>query len=164
MIFDSWGGVLADGNFQTFSLAYTRRVLSQLHREYDGVTIPRLVFTKGGGLWLDNMKDLDCHALGLDWTVNLAKARAQVGEGPQGKALQGNIDPNVLFASPDQIDAEVARVINSFGCPHQGAGTGATHIFNLGHGISQFTPPENVSVLVDAVHRHSKRIRQTGAN
>ena len=164
MIFDSWGGVLADGNFQTFSLAYTRRVLSQLHREYDGVTIPRIVFTKGGGLWLDDMSDLDCHALGLDWTVNLGKARTQVGEGPQGKALQGNIDPNVLFASPEQIDAEVARVINSFGCPHQGAGTGATHIFNLGHGISQFTPPENVSVLVDAVHRHSKHIRQTGAN
>ena len=106
MIFDSWGGVLADGNFQTFSLAYTRRVLSQLHREHAGVTIPRIVFTKGGGLWLDDMKDLDCHALGLDWTVNLGKARAQVGEGQQGKALQGNIDPNVLFASPEQIDAE----------------------------------------------------------
>jgi uroporphyrinogen decarboxylase len=162
MIFDSWGGVLADGNFQTFSLAYTSRVLSQLHREYDGVTIPRLVFTKGGGLWLDDMKDLDCHALGLDWTVNLAKARAQVGEGPQGKALQGNIDPNVLFASPEQIDVEVGRVIDSFGCPHQGPGTGASHIFNLGHGISQFTPPQNVSALVDAVHRHSKRIRQQG--
>ncbi len=164
MIFDSWGGVLADGNFQTFSLAYTRRVLSQLHREHAGVTIPRLVFTKGGGLWLDDMSDLDCHALGLDWTVNLGKARALVGEGPQGKALQGNIDPNVLFASPEQIDVEVARVINSFGRPHQGAGTGASHIFNLGHGISQFTPPENVSALVDAVHRHSKRIRQTGAH
>ncbi|MEY4507399.1 MAG: uroporphyrinogen decarboxylase [Pseudomonadota bacterium] len=164
MIFDSWGGVLADGNFQTFSLAYTRRVLSQLHREHEGVTIPRLVFTKGGGLWLDDMKDLDCHALGLDWTVNLAKARAQVGEGTQGKALQGNIDPNVLFASPEQIDAEVGRVIDSFGCPHQGPGTGASHIFNLGHGISQFTPPEHVSALVDAVHRHSKRIRQTGTH
>jgi uroporphyrinogen decarboxylase len=159
MVFDSWGGVLADGKFQQFSLAYTRRVLAQLKREKDGVTIPRIVFTKGGGLWLDEMKDLDCNALGLDWTVNLAKARALVGEGPNGKALQGNIDPNVLFAQPEQIDAEVAAVLESFGTPHQGPGVGATQIFNLGHGISQFTPPEHVSALVNAVHSHSKRLR-----
>ena len=159
MVFDSWGGVLADGKFQQFSLAYTRRVLAQLKREKDGVTIPRIVFTKGGGLWLDDMKDLDCHALGLDWTVNLAKARALVGEGPNGKALQGNIDPNVLFAQPEQIDAEVAAVLESFGTPHQGPGVGASQIFNLGHGISQFTPPEHVSALVNAVHSHSKRLR-----
>ncbi len=82
-----------------------------------------------------------------------------MGEGPQGKALQGNIDPNVLFAQPGQIDAEVARVLESFGTPHQGPGTGATHIFNLGHGISQYTPPEHVSALVNAVHSHSKRLR-----
>jgi uroporphyrinogen decarboxylase len=119
--------------------------------------IPRIVFTKGGGLWLDEMKDLDCHALGLDWTVNLGKARAQVGD---SKALQGNIDPNVLFAPPERIDAEVAAVLESFGKPHQGAGTGPTHIFNLGHGISQFTPPEHVTALVNAVHAHSKRLRQ----
>ncbi|PZO12608.1 MAG: uroporphyrinogen decarboxylase [Burkholderiales bacterium] len=159
MVFDSWGGVLADGNFQDFSLTYTKRVLAQLKREHDGVVIPRIVFTKGGGLWLDDMKALDCHALGLDWTVNLAKARAQVGEGENGKALQGNIDPNVLFAQPGQIDAEVARVLASFGQPHQGPGLGATHIFNLGHGISQYTPPEHVSALVNAVHTHSKRMR-----
>jgi len=159
MVFDSWGGVLADGKFQQFSLAYTQRVLAQLKREKDGVTIPRIVFTKGGGLWLDEMKDLDCHALGLDWTVNLAKARALVGEGPNGKALQGNIDPNVLFAQPAQIDAEVAAVLESFGKPHQGPGVGASQIFNLGHGISQFTPPEHVSALVDAVHSHSRRLR-----
>jgi uroporphyrinogen decarboxylase len=110
-------------------------------------------------LWLDDMSDLDCHALGLDWTANLGKARAQVGEGPQGKALQGNIDPNVLFASPEQIDAEVARVINSFGRPHQGAGTGASHIFNLGHGISQFTNPEHVIALSETVVNHSKALR-----
>ena len=156
MVFDSWGGVLADGKFQEFSLAYTRRVLAQLQREKDGVVIPRLVFTKGGGLWLDEMKDLDCHALGLDWTVNLAKARAAVGD---SKALQGNIDPNVLFAPPERIDAEVAAVLERFGKPHQGAGTGPTHIFNLGHGISQYTPPEHVTTLVNAVHTHSRRLR-----
>jgi uroporphyrinogen decarboxylase len=156
MIFDSWGGVLADGKFQDFSLAYTKRVLAQLKREHDGATIPRIVFTKGGGLWLDDMKDLDCEALGLDWTVNLAKARAAVGD---TKALQGNIDPNVLFAPPEAIDREVAAVLESFGTPHQGAGTGPTHIFNLGHGISQYTPPESVKGLVDAVHTHSKRLR-----
>lgn len=156
MVFDSWGGVLADGKFQEFSLAYTRRVLAQLKTEHAGVKIPRIVFTKGGGLWLDDMKGLDCEALGLDWTVNLAKARAAVGD---SKALQGNIDPNVLFAPPEAIDREVAAVLESFGAPHQGAGTGPTHIFNLGHGISQYTPPESVKVLVDAVHSHSKRLR-----
>ena len=156
MVFDSWGGVLADGKFQDFSLAYTRRVLAQLQREKDGVTIPRIVFTKGGGLWLADMKALDCEVLGMDWTVNLGTARALVGD---AKALQGNIDPNVLFAPPEAIDREVAAVLESFGTPHQGAGTGPTHIFNLGHGISQYTPPEHVKVLVDAVHAHSKRLR-----
>ncbi len=160
MVFDSWGGVLADGKFQEFSLAYTKRVLAQLKRtDAAGAVVPRIVFTKGGGLWLQDMKGLDCEALGLDWTVNLAKARAAVGD---SKALQGNIDPNVLFAPPEAIEREVAAVIDSFGKPHQGAGTGPTHIFNLGHGISQFTPPEHVKVLVDAVHAHSKRIRAQG--
>jgi uroporphyrinogen decarboxylase len=163
MIFDSWGGVLADGAFQQFSLAYTVRVLAQLKREHDGVKIPRLVFTKGGGLWLDDMAPLDCEVLGLDWTVNLAKARALVGGavGGPGKALQGNIDPHVLFAQPAQIEAEVASVLNSFGKPHTDATTtGPTHIFNLGHGISQFTPPEHVAALVNAVHTHSRHLRQ----
>jgi uroporphyrinogen decarboxylase len=162
MIFDSWGGVLADGAFQEFSLAYTKRVLAQLKRSHDGVVIPRIVFTKGGALWLDEMGGLDCDVLGLDWTANLAKARALVGGkvGNAGKALQGNIDPNVLFATPAVIQAEVAKVLNSFGQPHTDkTTTGATHIFNLGHGISQFTPPENVAVLVDAVHAHSKAQR-----
>ena len=164
MIFDSWGGVLADGAFQQFSLAYTERVLAQLKREHDGVKIPRLVFTKGGGLWLDDMAPLDCEVLCLDWTVNLAKARALVGGavGGPGKALQGNIDPNVLFAQPAQIETEVARVLDSFGQPHTDAATtGPTHIFNLGHGISQFTPPEHVAALVNAVHAHSRRMRQS---
>ena len=161
MIFDSWGGVLADGAFQQFSLAYTQQVLKKLKTEHNGVRIPRLVFTKGGGVWLDEMGDLSCEVLGLDWTVNLAKARAQVGgtvDGP-GKALQGNIDPNVLFAPPAQIAAEVERVVHSFGVPHQGPGTGPTHIFNLGHGINQHTPPEHVAALVEAVHRASRQIR-----
>ena len=157
MVFDSWGGVLADGKFQEFSLAYTKRVLAQLKRDKDGVVVPRIVFTKGGGLWLQDMKALDCDALGLDWTVNLGQARALVGD---SKALQGNIDPNVLFAPPERIDAEVAAVLESFGRPHLGEGSGPTHIFNLGHGISQHTPPEHVSALVDAVHQHSRRLRQ----
>ncbi|MEN9689403.1 MAG: Uroporphyrinogen decarboxylase, partial [Pseudomonadota bacterium] len=163
MVFDSWGGVLADGAFQDFSLAYTRRVLAQLKRSHDGAVIPRLVFTKGGGLWLPEMKDLDCEVLGLDWTMNLGTARRLVGGevGGPGKALQGNIDPNVLFAPPAQIATEVHRVLDSFGTPHTDPNTtGPTHIFNLGHGISQFTPPEHVSALVDAVHSHSKALRQ----
>lgn len=163
MVFDSWGGVLADGNFQDFSLAYTRRVLAQLPREHEGKVIPRIVFTKGGGLWLDDMAGLDCDVLGLDWTVNLAKARAQVGGmvGSPGKALQGNLDPNVLFAPPERVAAEAKRVLDSFGTPHTDRTTsGPTHIFNLGHGISQHTPPETVQVLVDTVHAHSRQMRQ----
>ncbi len=160
MIFDSWGGVLADDAFQEFSLRYTRLVLDQLIRERDGQIIPRIVFTKGGGLWLGEMGRLDCEVLGVDWTVNLARARAEVGA---GKALQGNIDPNVLFAQPPQIEAEVARVLDSFGTPHGGEGTGPTHIFNLGHGISQHTPPHHVKVLVDAVHAHSSRMRRSAS-
>nr|MDP2190074.1 uroporphyrinogen decarboxylase [Rhodoferax sp.] len=156
MIFDSWGGVLADGAFQQFSLAYTARVLAQVKKEHEGVRIPSIVFTKGGGLWLEEMGQLDCDVLGLDWSVNLAKARALVG---QHKALQGNIDPNVLFANPAQIEAEVARVLDSFGTPHTGAGSGPTHIFNLGHGISQHTPPDHVASLVQAVHAHSRKMR-----
>ncbi|MEA3393827.1 MAG: uroporphyrinogen decarboxylase [Pseudomonadota bacterium] len=159
MIFDSWGGVLADGAFQQFSLAYTARVLAQLKRTgVDGQVVPRIVFTKGGGLWLEEMGQLDCEVLGLDWTVNLGKARAQVGA---HKALQGNIDPNVLFAPPAAIEAEVKKVLDSFGAPHRDPATqGPTHIFNLGHGISQYTPPEHVAALVQAVHEHSRKMRE----
>jgi uroporphyrinogen decarboxylase len=162
MVFDSWGGVLADGAFQDFSLAYTRRVLEQLKREGpDGQPVPRIVFTKGGGLWLEDMRALDCEVLGLDWTADLGQARARVGEGPDGKALQGNIDPNVLFAPPARIEEEVVRVLDRFGRPHADrASPGPTHIFNLGHGISQFTPPEHVAALVETVHAHSRRLRR----
>ncbi|MBC7393146.1 MULTISPECIES: uroporphyrinogen decarboxylase [unclassified Variovorax] len=166
MVFDSWGGVLADGAFQEFSLAYTARVLAKLRRNgVDGTPVPRIVFTKGGGPWLEAMRSLDCEVLGLDWTVNLGKARALAGEGQGAKALQGNIDPNVLFAPPAQIEAEVVKVLNSFGVPHTDrTTTGPTHIFNLGHGISQFTPPEHVSALVDAVHSHSRMARSSLKN
>src|SRR5574343_1337664 len=140
MIFDSGGGVLADGAFQEFSLAYTRRVLSQLKKEHNGYRIPHIVFTKGGGIWIDEIADSGCDVVGLDWTMNLGKAPAQVGD---RVALQGNLDPNVLFAQPEQVQAEVIKTLDSFGKPSPTSG----HIFNLGHGISQFTPPENVQVL-----------------
>ncbi|MEO8152481.1 MAG: uroporphyrinogen decarboxylase [Rhizobacter sp.] len=152
MIFDSWGGVLADGAFQNFSLDYTRRVLAQVKREHEGQRIPHIVFTKGGGLWLEEIASTGADVVGLDWTVNLAAARRRIGH---LAALQGNLDPNVLFAGPDQIHAEVVKTLNSFGPMTTGDGLAAGHIFNLGHGISQHTPPEAVSALVDAVHGHS---------
>jgi uroporphyrinogen decarboxylase len=163
MIFDSWGGVLADVAFQQFSLKYTAQVLSKLKRSASGQTIPRLVFTKGGGLWLSEMYALDCEVLGLDWTMNLGQARTLVGGevGGPGKALQGNIDPHILFAPPARIEQEVLRVLNSFGQPHTDpVRTGPTHIFNLGHGIHQLTPPEHVTALIEAVHSHSRAQRK----
>jgi uroporphyrinogen decarboxylase len=163
MVFDSWGGVLADGMFQTFSMAYTARVLSQLKRSHEGNVIPSIVFTKGGGLWLPEMAELECDVLGLDWTVNLGTARAEVGGkvGGKGKALQGNLDPNALFAPPEAVAQEARRVLDAFGKPHTDTSTtGPTHIFNLGHGISQFTPPESVAVLVDTVHSYSRQLRK----
>ena len=164
MVFDSWGGVLADGKFQEFSLAYTEQVLGQLKRTGpDGADIPRIVFTKGGGLWLTQMNLLDCDVLGVDWTVNLGAARASLWMHGEGKTLQGNLDPNVLFAPPEKVAAEARAVLDSFGTPHIGEGRGATHIFNLGHGISQFTPPEHVTALVEAVHSHSRAMREAAA-
>ena len=152
MIFDSWGGALADGAYQAFSLQYMQKVVSQLQREKDGVRIPAIVFTKGGGLWLDEMADIGADALGLDWTVNLGRARALVGD---RVALQGNLDPAILFAAPEQVRAEVEKALASYGTPSAGHG----HVFNLGHGISQFTPPESVTAMVEAVHDFSRRQR-----
>ncbi|GAA4020239.1 uroporphyrinogen decarboxylase [Actimicrobium antarcticum] len=152
MIFDSWGGALADGAYQKFSLDYMREVVAQLHLDQDGVRIPCIVFTKGGGLWLDQIADIGADAVGLDWTVNLGKARALVGD---RVALQGNLDPVALFAKPEQIRAEVSSALASYGPP--GAGHG--HVFNLGHGISQFTSPDAVAVMVEAVHTISKSMR-----
>jgi len=156
MVFDSWGGVLADAEFRTFSLAYTERVLRQLRREHDGRRIPQIVFTKGGGLWLEAIADTGPDVVGLDWTVNLAAARKLAGD---RVALQGNLDPNVLFAPPEAVAREGIAVLDSFGRPQRPDGTWDGHIFNLGHGISQHTPPEHVAALVEAVHAHSRRLR-----
>ena len=148
MIFDSWGGVLADGLFQQFSLAYTRKVVEGLIRQHDGQRIPVIVFTKGGGLWLEDIADSGCDAMGIDWTVNLAKARKRVED---RVALQGNLDPIALFGTEAAIRAEARRVIDDFGPVGLGG-----HVFNLGHGISRFTPPEAVGILVDEVHTYSR--------
>ena len=156
MVFDSWGGVLADGAFQRFSLRYTQQVVQALQREKDGERIPVIVFTKGGGLWLEQIAGIGADVVGLDWTVNLGAARAQVGD---RVALQGNLDPNVLFAPPEAVAREAAAVLDSFGRPQRAEGTWDGHIFNLGHGISQFTPPDHVTALVEAVHRHSRTLR-----
>lgn len=160
MIFDSWGGVLADGDFQDFSLAYTRRVVQQLQREKDGQRIPVIVFTKGGGLWLDEIAEVGADVMGLDWTVNLARARAAVGD---RVALQGNLDPTILFAPPAVVQAQAVRLLDRFGRPQRADGTWDGHVFNLGHGISQFTPPEHVAALVEAVHAHSRTLRAPAA-
>ena len=157
MVFDSWGGVLADGAFQRFSLRYTQQVVDALQRERDGQRIPVIVFTKGGGLWLEQIADIGADVVGLDWTVNLGAARAKVGH---RVAMQGNLDPNVLFAPPEAVAREAVAVLDSFGRPQRADGTWDGHIFNLGHGISQFTPPDHVSTLVEAVHRHSRLQRQ----
>lgn len=151
MIFDTWGGVLADGAYQEFSLAYMREVVSGLKCEHDGKRIPSIVFTKGGGLWLEQIAGIGADAVGLDWTVNLAQARTKVG---QRVALQGNLDPMVLFANAEQIKSEATKALHAFGRSDTG------HVFNLGHGISQFTPPEAVSVLVDTVHEVSRALRK----
>ena len=147
MIFDSWGGVLADDLFQEFSLAYTQQVVAQLTREVDGQKVPVIVFTKGGGQWLSQIANIGCDAVGLDWTVNLSMARKLVGE---KVGLQGNLDPMTLFGGEMAIRKEVRRVLQSFGHTNNGG-----HIFNLGHGISQYTPPEAVAWLVDEVHSFS---------
>jgi uroporphyrinogen decarboxylase len=144
MVFDSWGGVLADGAFQAFSLAYTQRVLAKLKR-----SVPAIVFTKGGGPWLEDIAATGADVVGLDWTINLKRARARVQD---RVALQGNLDPMVLFGGEAAVRGEARRVLDDFG-----AGPG--HIFNLGHGINQHTPPEAVAALVDEVHRHSRALR-----
>jgi uroporphyrinogen decarboxylase len=161
MVFDSWGGILADGAFQNASLAYTARVLQQLHRTgSDGRVVPRIVFTKGGGQWLAAMRTLDCEVLGMDWTVNLASARALLcgSDGHAPQSLQGNLDPAVLLAPPPVIDAEVRRVLHAFGTDAATPSRSCRHIFNLGHGVNLHTPPDHVAVLVEAVQRHSRQL------
>ena len=148
MLFDTWGGMLSHCAYREFSLAYLQRVIEGLTKFSDGERIPTIVFTKGGGQWLEAIGAIGCDAVGLDWTTDLGQARRRIGD---KVALQGNMDPLALFASPEAVAAESRRVVDSFG-----GGTG--YVFNLGHGISQFTPPENVSVLVDTVHRHSRGV------
>ncbi|MFI4930588.1 MAG: uroporphyrinogen decarboxylase [Burkholderiales bacterium] len=152
MVFDSWGGVLAHDCFAPFSLDYTRRVLSALQRERDGRVVPRIVFTKGGGPWLEAIAACGADVVGLDWTVPLAQARLRVDD---RVALQGNLDPAVLFAPPAVVAAQARAVLDDFGSPLRRDGGRGGHVFNLGHGISQHTPPEHVHALVEAVHAHS---------
>lgn len=145
-IFDTWGGMLSSAAYEEFSLAYLRQVVSGLIREQDGERVPCIVFTKSGGIWLEKIAAIGCDAVGLDWTCDIGEARKRVG----GKiSLQGNMDPMVLFSDPPAIRKEVQRILTSYG-------SGSGHVFNLGHGISQFTPPENVATLVDAVHEMSR--------
>jgi len=151
MIFDSWGGVMADGMFQKYSLAATKRVISQLQRTYQGEQIPVIVFTKGGGLWLEDIAHSGADAVGLDWTMSLQKARACVKD---KVALQGNLDPAILFSPEDVVRGEARKVIDAFG---KIEGTGAGHVFNLGHGINQFAPIESVAALVEEVHSYSRQ-------
>ena len=159
MVFDSWGGVLGHRAFEAFSLAYTRRVLAQLKREHAGQAIPRIVFTKGGGQWLEKIADSGADVVGLDWTCDLGSARVRIDD---KVALQGNIDPMVLFSSADAVAAEARAVLDSFGQPQRADGRWGGHVFNLGHGINQHTPPEHVAALVEAVHVHSRKLRDQG--
>ena len=146
-IFDTWGGLLSDAAFPEFSLAYMRQIIGGLTREHEGRRVPVILFTKGGGQWLELMAESGADALGLDWTVNLGQARQRVGS---QVALQGNFDPAALFGTPESVRAEVRRILHSYG-------EGSGHVFNLGHGISQHTDLENVQALVDAVREYSAR-------
>jgi uroporphyrinogen decarboxylase len=152
MIFDTWGGNLTSAGYEEFSLAYSRRILSGLTKTNEGRRVPSLLFTKGGGQWLEAMAEAGCDGIGIDWSTDLQNARLRVGS---QVALQGNLDPAVLFAPPAQICREARRVLDAFG-------SGPGHVFNLGHGISQFTPPESVLALTEEVHTYSMRLRKTG--
>jgi len=150
MIFDTWGGMLDTQNYQDFSLQYIRQIISLLIREHMGVEIPVILFTKNGGQWLELMAHSGCQAIGVDWQMHLGEARARVGH---KVALQGNMDPGMLLCQPEKIEAEVARILSEFG-------GGSGHIFNLGHGITPDVPPENVAVLVNAVHSLSRQYHE----
>ncbi len=145
MIFDTWGGMLAPANYREFSLAYMGRVVERVTREAEGRRVPVILFTKNGGQWLDRMADTGCDALGVDWTTDLADARRLVGD---RVALQGNLDPCALYASPERIREEVRRVLESYG-------HGPGHVFNLGHGITPDVNPEHAGAMVAAVHELS---------
>jgi uroporphyrinogen decarboxylase len=144
MVFDTWGGVLTPTQYEEFSLRYMAQIVAALTKHADGRVVPNIVFTKGGGAWLPKIAAIGCNAVGVDWTTDLATARALTGD---RVALQGNLDPSALFASPETLRAETLRVLESFG-----AGPG--HVFNLGHGITPEVDPERVAVLVETVNRY----------
>ena len=147
MIFDTWGGTLSRERYLEFSLHYMEKIVAGLKREHEGNKIPIVLFTKNGGQWLDKMAETGCDALGVDWTTDLSQARERVN----GRvALQGNLDPSVLYGSPDLIRDEVRKVLDSYG-------TGPGHVFNLGHGIHQFVDPDRLGVMIDAVHEFSAK-------
>ena len=147
MIFDTWGGVLTKRDYLEFSLRYMHKIVDGLIRENEGRRVPVTLFTKGGGQWLEEMAATGCDALGLDWTTEIADARRRVGD---QVALQGNMDPSMLYAPPARIEQEVQHILAGFG---QGEG----HVFNLGHGIHQDVEPEHAGAFVDAVHRLSRQ-------
>jgi uroporphyrinogen decarboxylase len=138
--------VLTGRDYREFSLHYMHKIVDGLLRENDGRRVPVTLFTKGGGQWLEAMAATGCDALGLDWTTDIDDARRRVGD---KVALQGNMDPSMLYAAPERIEQEVAGILERFG-----SGTG--HVFNLGHGIHLDVPPENAGVFVEAVHRLSR--------
>jgi uroporphyrinogen decarboxylase len=150
MIFDTWGGVLTPEDYSDFSLQYMQKIVAGLNREADGQQVPVVLFTKGGCQWLEIMADTGADALGLDWSTDMAMARKRVGD---RVALQGNLDPAVLYATPDVIREKVAHVLARFG-----AGSG--HVFNLGHGITPDVNPEHAGALVNAVHELSAPYHQ----
>lgn len=147
MIFDTWGGILTPQDYKEFSLNYMSKIIQHLLREYENKKIPVILFTKNGGQWLELMAQSQCDALGLDWTINIGDARKRVGD---RVALQGNMDPAILYATPERIQKEVVTILKNYGSDNIG------HIFNLGHGINPDTSWENVKVLVDAVHKGIK--------
>jgi uroporphyrinogen decarboxylase len=144
-IFDTWGGVLSGPCYQAFSLDYMQRIVNGLTREAEGRAVPVILFTKNGGQWLEQMAATGADALGLDWTIEVSQARDRVGD---KVALQGNMDPSVLYADAPTIEAEVGRILADFG-------SNDGHVFNLGHGIHQFVDPESAKIFVDAVHDQS---------
>lgn len=144
-IFDTWGGILSTPSYQQFSLQYMKKIVAGLTREADGRKVPVIVFTKNGGLWLPDIADIGCDCVGLDWTMEIGRARKLVGD---RVAIQGNMDPSILYASPTRIEEEVKRILASFG-------HGNGHVFNLGHGITPEVNPDHVTAFVDAVHEHS---------
>lgn len=146
-IFDTWGGVLTPRDYKEFSLRYMEQIVSGLTRESEGRKVPVILFTKGGGQWLEAMAATGCDALGLDWTTDIGDARKRVGS---KVALQGNMDPSTLYAAPERIRAEVATILESYG-------SGPGHVFNLGHGIHQHVEPEHAKAFVEAVHELSPK-------